>query len=397
MSPGPIVAVTVESAWFGSALVAAVFALAMLSRRPDTWRGLVRGALPLVVISLLVCAKVLLGVPIRTYDMMLFGVACGWTTFLCLPRKDWLLGKRAASALRIGVWSAVALLFAYQFWQQVGYWNNLALGYADCGENARLMFNTMTNPRELFLRANPDKPLFYDHFCPGILPFMPLWLLWPSLKLTIVLQLVAVLGVVVPLYYIGQRAFRNETSALLLVLAWLAYPSTSQFIYSASYGFRWGNMCLLLYFTALALWLNGRYGWALAMAIWAMLIKEEAAIIVGMFGVYLALFEQPANRRQRPRRAFLRLFFPGHFHSYPRHQRSTVRDDAFLLQSRTYECGNPAVADHQARGLLGESVRTLVTLFWSGAGGAASLPPPAQAISAVRWRVDVCLLLHASH
>lgn len=288
----PIVSVTVESAWFGGALVAGVCALAMLSRRPDAWRSLARGALPLVVISLLVCAKTFLGFPIRTYDMMLFGIACGWTTLLWLRQKDWLLSGRAVSVLRAGVWSAVALLFAYQFWRQVGYWNNLALGYADCGESARVMFNTMTNPCELFLRANPDKPLFYDHFCPGLLPFMPLWLLWPSLKLTIVLQLVAVFGVVVPLYYIGQHAFRNATPALLLVLVWLAYPSTSQFIYSASYGFRWGNLCLPLYFTALAFWLNGRSGWALAMVIWAMLIKEEAAIITGMFGLYLALFER---------------------------------------------------------------------------------------------------------
>ena len=39
-------------------------------------------------------------------------------------------------------------------------------------------------------------------------------------------------------------------------------------------------------------WTNKRAGWALLCAVWAILIKEEAAIVVGMFGIYLALFER---------------------------------------------------------------------------------------------------------
>ena len=287
----PIAPYTLELVWFGSALVATVCALVVAARRPSAWRTLALGALPLAIVAVLVVGKALFRVPIRTCDTMLFCVACGWTLL------RWTRGRPATAngtvkLLRVAVWTVVLVLAAYQFWQQVRYLNDLALGYADCGENARLMSNTLTNPRELFLRVNPDKPLFYDHFYPGILPFTPLWLLWPDLKLTIVLQLVCVFGVAVPLYFIGKRAFRDETSALLLVLAWLSYPSTSQFVYSASYGFRWGNLCLLFYFIALACWANGRRGWALAMAVWAMLIKEEAAILVGMFGVYLALFDQ---------------------------------------------------------------------------------------------------------
>jgi uncharacterized membrane protein len=282
---------TIELVWFGGALAAAVCALVVAARRPSAWRTLALGATPLTIVAVLVLAKELFRAPIRTYDMMLFCVACGWTLYRWTrDRPEAVSG--AVRPLRVAVWSIVLALAAYQFWQQVQYLNDLALGYADCGENARLMFNTMTNPHELFLRVNPDKPLFYDHFYPGILPFMPLWLLWPALKLTIVLQIVSVFGVAVPLYFIGKQTFRNERSAWLLVLAWLFYPSTSQFIYSASYGFRWGNVCLLFYFVALACWLNSRRGWALTMAVWAVLIKEEAAILVGMFGVYLVLFER---------------------------------------------------------------------------------------------------------
>jgi uncharacterized membrane protein len=287
----PMVRDTVELAWFEGSLAAAVCGLVLWLRYHDAWRRLACGALPVAIVSLVILAKTLFGAQIRLYDMFLFCVACGWTARLW-TRAHFTINARATKILRTAVWTAVAALAAWQFWQQVRYLNDLALGYADCGENARLMFNSMTNPRELFFRVNPDKALFYDHMDIGVLPFFPLWFLWPDLKLTILLQIVAVFGVTVPLYFIGKRAFRDESAALLLAFSWVLYPVTSHFVYSASYGFRWGNLCLLLYFVALALWTHERRGWALVIAIWAILIKEEAAIIVGMFGMYLAIFDR---------------------------------------------------------------------------------------------------------
>jgi uncharacterized membrane protein len=287
----PIVPDTVEFTVLGGALVVTACALVLCARHRDAWLKLARGALPVAAVSLFVLLKPLLMARIRMYDMLLFSVACGWTASRLLrgqPMGD----ARTTRMLRFAVWGLVVVLAGCQFRQQARYLNDLALGYADCGENARLMFNSMVHPGELFLRVNPDKPLFYDHVNVGIIPFLPLWLLWPDLKLTILLQLVAVFGAAVPLYFIAKRWLHNELAALLVVLVWVLYPSTSQFVYSASYGFRWGNLCLLLYFVALALWVYERRGWALACAVWAMLIKEEAAIVVGMFGAYLALFER---------------------------------------------------------------------------------------------------------
>ena len=287
----PMVRDITELAWFGGALVAAISGMVMLLRRPAVWRSLTVGAIPVAAISVLILLKTQFGAPIRMYDMLLFSVACGWTAILW-TRGPFKTDGRNTKILRMIIWTLVAALAAYQFWLQIHSWNDLALGYADCGENARLIFNSISNPRELFLRVNPDKPLFYDHINVGIIPFLPLWFVWPDFKLAILLQILSVFGVTVPLYFIGKRAFRDESAALLLVLLWVLSPVTSQFIYSASYGFRWGNLCLLLYFVALALWTHERRCWALVIAIWAMLIKEEAAIVVGMFGVYLALFER---------------------------------------------------------------------------------------------------------
>jgi uncharacterized membrane protein len=287
---------TVEFVWIGLALAAAVVTLVMLFPKREKWPVFVRSTIPLAVVSLVILAKSFLHAPLHCYDMILFCTAFGWGIV-------WLIdgNSRARSAspvdetkhvkfVGLAVWMSVLLLGSYYVWQQIRYLDNMALGYADCGEAARLVYNTLSNPRELFLRVNPDKPLFYDHVQVGVLPLAPLWALWPDLKLTILLQVLAVLGPSVPIYLLGKHLFSDRIAALLLVAAWLVYPSTSQFIYSGSYGFFWGNMCLLLYFIALSLWQRGRNGWALAAAIWALLIKEEAASVITLFGVYLTLF-----------------------------------------------------------------------------------------------------------
>ncbi len=333
----------VSWAWIYISWIAVVALLIGLRRRPDECRPLALASLVVTTASLIVLVKRWLGGPVQCLDPILFATACGWTTALWLRQspsgvilnavKDlccsvrflerlsrvcetrarkpfaWLRVTRPGGSqtnsnpshplqpvtlLTLGVCAATVGLFIYYMAQQIGCLNNLGLGYPDCGEPARLMYNTISNPRELFLRINPERLLFDDHFQPGIVPLVPLWLVWPDLKLLILLQVICALGPALPLYWIGKRLFQDKAAALLLVVAWLVYPSTSQFIYSGGFGFHWGNVCPLLYFVALAFWIHGRPGWALPIAVWAILIKEEACIPIGMFGVYVALF---ARRR----------------------------------------------------------------------------------------------------
>jgi uncharacterized membrane protein len=295
-----------ELIWIGVSICVATIAVVSSWQNADAARRLVRAGLLTTAASAVVIVETLAGVPLRCLDAILFSVAWGWTTVFWLRSAGVLNFERTLSlrlgdhcwhpkmvnALAAAVWIAVAGLFIYYMAQQIYYLSNLALGYADCGEISSLMYNTIHNPRELFLRVNPDKPLFYDHFQPGVLPVVSLWLLWPDIKLTILLQVLAVVGCVIPIYWIGKEVLRDKTAALLLVVAWLVFPSTSQFIYNGSYGFRWGSLCLPLYFLALACWMKDRRGWSLLFAVWAILLKEEAAIPIGTFGVYVAIFER---------------------------------------------------------------------------------------------------------
>ncbi len=300
---------TLEIVCMLAVTAATVLMLISSARRPDKCRRWFNAGLVATAAACFILAKRLLGLRPHCLDPILFCTACGWTIALWLrgrpvssPGRSWHFqfagfsyDFEPASLLPMAVVSAAIGLSVYYLIQQIRYFNNFQLGYADCGDYARTMFNTLYNPRELFLRVNPDRPLFYDHFQPGFLPFVPLWFLWPGLKATILLQVLAVMACALPIFWIGQKLLQDKTSALLLVAVWVVFPPASQLIYSGSYGFHCGNLCLPLYFLALTFWLKDRPGWALLFAVWAILLKEEAAIPIGTFGLYLALF---GNRRK---------------------------------------------------------------------------------------------------
>jgi uncharacterized membrane protein len=302
----PDAAGILEITWMLACCGGTVVLLAWLRHHRDRCRPLVLRGLVATGVSCVVLGRQFLSVPLQCLDPILFSTACGWTVVLWLWTRVMPVREQTASLrfgrfrcelnatrlLAAGVGAAVIGLSAYFLAQQIHYFNTLRLGYADCGEYARIMFNTLHNPRELFLRVNPEWPLFCDHFQPGFLPFVPFWLLWPDLNITSLLQVLAVMGCALPIYWIGRELFRDKLAALLLVAIWLAYPSVSQFIYNNSYGFRCGSLCLPMYFLALAFWVRERRGWALLFAVWAILLKEEAAIPIGMFGLYLVFFEK---------------------------------------------------------------------------------------------------------
>jgi len=117
-------------------------------------------------------------------------------------------------------------------------------------------------------------------------------MIWPDFKLIIVLQVVVIVGVSVPLYWIGKQLFKETFAASCWCSpGWrtLRLRNTS---YSASYGFRWGNVCVPLYFLALLFWIKGRKGWALAAAIGAFVDERGSRHHHRHVRAVLAVFER---------------------------------------------------------------------------------------------------------
>ncbi len=291
----PLTPDIIEFVWYGLSLVAGVVLIVWLMRQRKLWPRIFGSTILLLAVAILIAGKTLSGATLRCYDAILFCTAFGWTVTKVVSLVFEERPHREVASVRfLGpiVWLSALLLVFFYYWQQLHYWNDLALGYADCGEYGRLLNNTVFRPHEMFMAINPEKPMFWGHFEPGALLFTPLWALWPDLPVLFALQSVVIVGVSLPLYWIGRQVFQERVAALLLVVAWLVYPSATQLAYSASYGFHFGNVSLPLYFLALACWLKGRSWWALAAAVGALLMKEEAAIVIGMFGLYVAIFER---------------------------------------------------------------------------------------------------------
>jgi len=282
---GAVVPDLVEFAWAAGALAVAMLTAATAWRRRDLARRWLRASWPLTVVSALLLVAAGLGRSRELYAVILYATALGWTV-----ARAWRPGPTARLIRPLAILLVVggALLGSYYFRQQVTDWRDLTLGYHGIGENVRVLQNTASRPHELFLRVNPEYPLFFDHVVPGVLPLVPLWALWPTVKLLMVLQVLTTLGIGGALYLIGRHFLTDRIAALLLAGSWLLHPSSSQLIYDGSYGFTWTSLCLPLFSFALVLWLRGRAGWALVLALWAVLIKEESAIPIGMFGLYFA-------------------------------------------------------------------------------------------------------------
>ena len=151
------------------------------------------------------------------YHAIAFAGSCGWlvaTTSIgnFLPDR-----RRAVAGL---VWGLGLILTLYYCAQRYRDWQDLTLGYFGLGENARVLQNSVFNPRELFLRVNPEYPIFFDHVVPGVLPFALLWAAFPHLELMMGLQAVSTTIVAVPLYLLGKHYFRDKATAYFFTPGW---------------------------------------------------------------------------------------------------------------------------------------------------------------------------------
>jgi uncharacterized membrane protein len=124
------------------------------------------------------------------------------------------------------------------------------------------------------------------HVDPILVLFAPLWWLWPSPTMLLVVQAVVVALGALPIYWLGRKHLDSDWSGALCGLAYLAYPAVQWLTLDEFHPV--ALACPLL---AFAFWyLDEDRLWAFApFAVLAALTKEEIPLVVGSLGVWYAI------------------------------------------------------------------------------------------------------------
>jgi uncharacterized membrane protein len=127
------------------------------------------------------------------------------------------------------------------------------------------------------------------HVDPLLVLFAPLWLVWSSPMILLVVQAVAVSAGALPVFWLARKHLGSERAATCFGLAYLAYPATQWNALDPNLGFHPVSVTLplLLY----ALWWLDEERWVLfgIAAVLAAASNEQIPLVVGCLGLWYGL------------------------------------------------------------------------------------------------------------
>jgi uncharacterized membrane protein len=130
------------------------------------------------------------------------------------------------------------------------------------------------------------------HFDPILAVFAPLWWIWPSPEMLLVVQAMAVALGALPVFWLAQKHLRSERAALGFALVYLLYPATQWLTLNEFH-----PVALACPFLLFAFWYldEDRLVPFAVFAVLAMTTKEEIGFVVAGMGIWYAL-----RRRWQP-------------------------------------------------------------------------------------------------
>jgi uncharacterized membrane protein len=159
-------------------------------------------------------------------------------------------------------------------------------GY-DLGNNVQAIWNT-AHGRLLETTAvyGEQFPRFGWHVDPLLVLFAPVWLIWSSPAILLVLQATAVAAGALPVYWLARKHLHSERAAGYFAVAYLLYPATQWNALDPNLGFHPVSLALplLLY----ALWWLDEERWVRfgAVALLAAASNEQIPVIIGCLGLW---------------------------------------------------------------------------------------------------------------
>jgi uncharacterized membrane protein len=184
-----------------------------------------------------------------------------------------------AAALASAIW---------WFGQCQHYYQAFQLGFNDVGHFAQRVANT-ANGRG-FLLETPVLPPFWDHFNPGLLFLVPVWMAIPRVDVFFAVQAIALALPAIQLFGIAKVLRRPPMEACLWGLAWLFHPAISQMNLAYTYGWHPITMAVPFLLWSVQLLLRRRLLLACLLAIIACSFEEGVIVIVGCFCAAMGLW-----------------------------------------------------------------------------------------------------------
>lgn len=193
-------------------------------------------------------------------------------------RFDWLAGPLSILLTTLaGVW---------WFSQSVAYHQNFLLGFNDFGHFLQRVANTAEG-RGVLLET-PVLPMFWDHFNPGLLLLVPLWKIYPSVKLVFALQAASLAVGGLLLFHIAKRMGHSNWVALTFGLAWIVQPSVGQMNLAYTYGWHPITFAIPLLLAAILCLLSKRKLAALIFTVMALSMEEGVFVMVALVAAVCA-------------------------------------------------------------------------------------------------------------
>jgi uncharacterized membrane protein len=128
------------------------------------------------------------------------------------------------------------------------------------------------------------------HFDPILAVFAPLWWIWPSPEMLLVVQAIAVALGALPVFWLARKHLGSERAGLAFALVYLLYPATEWLTLNEFHPV--ALACPLLLFAFWYLDEDRLLAFAVPAAV-AMTTKEEVGLVVCGFGIWYAARRRP--------------------------------------------------------------------------------------------------------
>ena len=124
------------------------------------------------------------------------------------------------------------------------------------------------------------------HFDPILAAFAPLWWIWPSPEMLLVVQAIAVALGALPVFWLARKHMATDQAGLAFALVYLLYPATQWLTLNEFH-----PVALACPFLLFAIWYldEGRLVPFAVFAALAMTTKEEIGLVVAALGIWYAI------------------------------------------------------------------------------------------------------------